>query len=122
MNVATVKQPRPVPGKVDIATLVKKDIEARVHKGMEKYGRRLASNNGNDPDIHLYQELVDATLYCRQMLLEKEALRSALMRFVHWYTHATISAHHRRQLKPVYEAARSFLNQRPWDRAENEIR
>lgn len=48
------------------------DIEARVESGRQKYGERLTSHNGRNAMLDLYQELLDATLYARQAIHEKE--------------------------------------------------
>lgn len=42
------------------------DIEVRAQKGLETYGERLTSHNGRDPELDLYQELLDAFNYSGQ--------------------------------------------------------
>lgn len=58
--------------KVDIATLVKQDIEARIVMGEKKYGERLSTNNGRDALMDLYQELLDGAGYIRQLIFERD--------------------------------------------------
>ena len=48
------------------------DLYKRRKKGTTKYGKELLSHNGRDPLIDLYQELLDAVLYLRQHLMERE--------------------------------------------------
>jgi len=48
--------------------LVRQDIDARDEAGRLKYGTMLHAENGRDPLIDLYQELLDALVYIRQLL------------------------------------------------------
>lgn len=50
--------------------LVVQDLQARVELGERRYGERLRCHNGRDAKLDLYQELLDASLYCRQVLAE----------------------------------------------------
>jgi hypothetical protein len=65
-------QPQPQSGSAEIYPLVIADIQARVAAGREKYGTTLQANNGRDALLDLYQELIDAVFYVRQ-LMEEEA-------------------------------------------------
>lgn len=51
--------------------LVVEDIVERNRIGVERYGTSLQANNGRDALIDLYQELLDAVFYCRQMIEER---------------------------------------------------
>ena len=51
--------------------LVIDDLEERDELGKIRYGTRLQPNNGRDALIDLYQELLDAVVYLRQLLYEK---------------------------------------------------
>ena len=53
--------------------LVMKDIEDRVDYGLKKYGVTLQPFNGRDPLIDLYQELLDAVVYTRQLIYERQS-------------------------------------------------
>lgn len=64
-------QPKPKGTGVDVAQLVYKDIEARIRKGEIEYGERLTTLNGRSALMDLYEELLDAVLYLRQLLWEE---------------------------------------------------
>ena len=64
-------QNRPRGSGPEVAPLVCKDIEDRAAKGEKSYGERLKAFNGRDPLIDLYQELLDACMYLRQLLAER---------------------------------------------------
>lgn len=51
--------------------LVREDITARDTAGTIKYGQRLKPDDGRDPLIDLYQELLDSVVYCRKAIYEK---------------------------------------------------
>lgn len=73
---ATVEQPPSIPNNsTPIYEKVIEDIRARVAVGVERYGTPLQANNGRDPRVDLYQELLDATMYVRQMLDEHDKLK-----------------------------------------------
>jgi len=67
---AAEKQPIPAKGKVDILPLVIADLQARDAAGKKKYGTTLQANNGRDALVDLYQEILDAAMYCRQLIEE----------------------------------------------------
>ena len=50
------------------------DIEARKRVGVQRYGTTLRTFNGRDPSLDKYQELLDALLYARQDMLERQEL------------------------------------------------
>lgn len=67
---ATKTQPRPSNGSMDIASMVKADIEARAQLGKKRYGKRLQAHNGRDPLTDAYQEVLDLAMYLRQLIEE----------------------------------------------------
>lgn len=72
MNKASKPQKEPTKGKTPVAEYVLADIEARVKLGKKRYGTLLHTNNGRSALWDLYQELLDAVMYCRQEILERE--------------------------------------------------
>lgn len=62
-----------------IQDLVIEDIEARKKTGIERYGTPLQAHNGRNVDLDLYEELVDATTYLRQKLVERQDLNDAVV-------------------------------------------
>lgn len=66
-------QPRPIPGKVNVAELVIADMQVRVRHGLEKYGTLLQTNNGRDPLQDAYEKAIDMVMYLKQALLETKA-------------------------------------------------
>lgn len=56
----------------DIADLVVEDIKKRKVMGKKKYGVPLRANNGRDALQDLYEELIDATQYCKQAMVERD--------------------------------------------------
>lgn len=51
--------------------MVIEDIEARKAVGLERYGTLLQANNGRDSLQDLYEELLDAATYVRQLIEER---------------------------------------------------
>lgn len=51
---------------------VLKDLTDRAAFGREKYGTFLKTNNGRSALQDLYEELLDASMYIKQLLLEIE--------------------------------------------------
>lgn len=67
-----VDQPAPVPtGGRPVWELVIEDMQARDHVGRQRYGMPLQAGNGRDALIDMYQELLDAAVYCRQLIAER---------------------------------------------------
>lgn len=56
--------------------LVAQDFLDRGAYGERKYGTKLTALNGRDPLKDLYEELLDAVVYCRQMIEEREMARA----------------------------------------------
>ena len=57
---------------VDVSALVHEDLDARVRLGAQKYGEPLTTDNGRDALLDLYQELLDAAMYARQAIYERD--------------------------------------------------
>jgi hypothetical protein len=55
-----------------VADLVKADIDARVEKGIETYGKPLFPHNGRDALRDAYEEAIDLAKYLRQALYERD--------------------------------------------------
>ncbi len=67
------KQPRPDRNtRPAVWDLVRQDIDDRDKFGEQKYGTRLQPHNGRDVLVDLYQELLDAVVYCRQAIYERD--------------------------------------------------
>lgn len=52
--------------------LVIADFQERKSFGLRKYGTILTAHNGRDPIKDLYEELMDALVYLRQIMAERE--------------------------------------------------
>lgn len=73
-------QPLPVvTDGVFVQDLVIEDIEARKETGIQRYGTPLQAFNGRNVDQDLYEELIDATTYLRQKLVERQALNDSVV-------------------------------------------
>lgn len=72
-------QPAPAPGVTSqsVTDAVITDMQARRDYGRGKYGVELMTNNGRDALVEIYQELLDATMYVKQLLMERDAKRGA---------------------------------------------
>jgi len=51
---------------------VKRDIVARETMGALKYGKYLTPNTDEDMLQHLYEELLDATVYIKTLILQRK--------------------------------------------------
>lgn len=71
-------KPEPAPKGTgrEITPLVIRDLEIRSKMGKEKYGETLRAYNGRNPLVDLYQELMDAVQYVRQVIEEMGAITS----------------------------------------------
>jgi hypothetical protein len=74
MSSASEHEPNPSSGQHDVADYVLRDIQERVAAGYQKYGTKLQTFNRRDPLWDLYQELIDAVMYIRQEILEREEI------------------------------------------------
>jgi hypothetical protein len=64
-------QPPPISNDLPkIAELVVTDVLERMNKGNERYGTPLQAYNGRNGLVDLYQELLDAVQYIRQVIEE----------------------------------------------------
>lgn len=72
MTKAIENQVMPKGRGVDVAELVKQDIEARIQHGAKLYGERLTTHNGRDALLDAYQEVLDLAVYLRQMMYERD--------------------------------------------------
>jgi hypothetical protein len=68
---SATEQPTPIQNqKPAVWDLVIKDMTDRDQWGRSKYGTPLQPFNGRDALVDLYQELLDAVVYCRQVIEE----------------------------------------------------
>jgi len=66
---------QPLPVKNDhpfMHDLVKIDIEARKQIGIRRYGQALQPHNGRDGLRDVYEEILDAAAYMRQLIYERD--------------------------------------------------
>ena len=75
---ALMAQPNPASEGPDIWPLVIKDMADRDHLGKVKYGIPLRSHNGRDALVDAYQEVLDLSVYLRQEIEERRALKDAV--------------------------------------------
>jgi len=74
---ANTPQPPSIPNDSQpIWILVVKDMEERNAMGTEKHGTPLQAFNGRDALIDAYQEVLDAAVYLRQAIEERESANS----------------------------------------------
>ena len=52
------------------------DIHQREEMGAIKYGKSLTPNTSEDMLQHLYEELLDATVYIKTLILQREKLKN----------------------------------------------
>jgi hypothetical protein len=69
---AAEREPRPTGEGRPIVPLVVRDLTERQKAGILKYGTQLRAHNGRRALVDLYQELLDAVCYLRQVLEEEE--------------------------------------------------
>ena len=68
-----MSQPKPVKNdNPAVWDLVLREIADRDKFGEAKYGVRLQPHNGRDVLTDLYEELLDAVVYTRQLLFERD--------------------------------------------------
>lgn len=56
-----------------VQSMVIADLETRLQVGIARYGTPLQPNNGRDALRDLYEELLDAACYARQLIAERDA-------------------------------------------------
>lgn len=72
---SSLNEAQPAPKSNDrpaVWDLVIADMKARDQVGRQRYGTPLQPFNGRKALIDLYQELLDAVVYCRQAIYEAE--------------------------------------------------
>lgn len=69
---ATATQPAPTGDGAEVWPLVIQDMQARDQLGRERYGTPLRAHNGRDALVDRYQELLDACVYARQEIYERD--------------------------------------------------
>ena len=72
-HAATSKQSAPKGSGSPILGMVLADLTNRALEGKEKYGEPLKAHNGRNALWDLYQELLDAAMYIRQVIEEQDA-------------------------------------------------
>ncbi len=71
-------QPLPIPNqRRHIHDLVAEDLQARKALGTRRYGTPLQAFNGRDSLVDLYQELLDACVYIRTVIEERDSIEQA---------------------------------------------
>lgn len=77
-NRAATPEPPPIhrPGQGDIQGLVIDDLKARREEGIRRYGTPLQAHNGRDAMNDLYQEILDAACYLKQVIEERGPCRA----------------------------------------------
>jgi hypothetical protein len=67
------EQPDPTPNELPaVWDLVLEDMRKRDELGRQRYGTRLQPHNGRDSLRDLYEELLDAVAYTRQLIAERD--------------------------------------------------
>lgn len=69
---AAARQALPTGEGTEILPLVLKDLQDRATAGKLKYGTTLKTGNGRDVLLDIYQELLDAAMYIRQQMAERD--------------------------------------------------
>lgn len=75
MSTPNLSTPEPPPQQNNLPAvwdLVIEDMKDRDQFGVSKYHMHLQPNNGRDALKDMYQELLDACVYARQMLYERD--------------------------------------------------
>lgn len=68
----TRPQSDPVAGGEPVGDLLLRDIIDRIEFGREKYGTELTTENGRNPLVDGYQEVLDLAFYVRQAIEEQK--------------------------------------------------
>jgi hypothetical protein len=72
-NALAAEQPMPAPNdSPSVQGMVIADLEVRLQVGIQRYGTPLQSHNGRDALRDLYEELLDACCYIRQLIAERD--------------------------------------------------
>lgn len=68
-----MSQPDPTPNaSTPVWTLVIADMQARDHLGRQRYGTPLQAHNGRDALQDAYEEILDAAVYLKQAIIERD--------------------------------------------------
>lgn len=72
-------QPKPEPSinSMSVTDAVVEDLKQRRDHGRKKYGVELLTYNGRDPVLDAYQEVLDAAVYLKQILMERTVVMAA---------------------------------------------
>lgn len=84
----------------DIQSMVIDDIGARRLIGIRRYGTALQPNNGRDALVDLYEELLDACMYIKQAIVERDLAVPAINRVTERIL-ADIAKERQRRTPPV---------------------
>ena len=71
-NPATIEQITPQGKGVVVLDLVLQDFKDRAELGQQRYGEKLKTFNGRSALTDLFQELMDAVMYTRQLIEEEK--------------------------------------------------
>lgn len=106
-----VDQPPPITNSSQpIWELVIADMDVRDHVGRARYGMPLQAHNGRDALVDLYQELLDAVVYMRQVIEERKSPsleHSLATTFVKWMD-CTVPAERTQLWQSMFEMAREL--------------
>jgi hypothetical protein len=72
-QVGYIPEPPPIEGKQVVLDKVIEDLKKRSEFGEKKYGTKLMTFNVRKLLIDLYQEILDAAVYIKQELMERES-------------------------------------------------
>jgi hypothetical protein len=68
-------QPPPKPGQDTVLFYVLDDMMRRAEKGQQTYGTLLQTDNGRDALQDAYEEILDAAMYLKQAIMERNQQR-----------------------------------------------
>ena len=75
LTLPTEDQPAPLPtDEQPVWEMVIEDMKARDHLGRERYGQPLQVSNGRDAYRDHYEELLDAVVYGKQVMIQRDKL------------------------------------------------
>jgi hypothetical protein len=73
-------EPMPSIGKTIVVEAVIADHRERAEFGQKKYGRLLETHNGRNALVDAYQEVMDASLYFKQALMEYDDVQKMALK------------------------------------------
>ncbi len=74
-------QPAPKPGGYPVQAVLIEAIRQRMEFGLKKYGRPLETDNGRDPLLDMWEEMMDMISYFTQYVLEQGTKLPGLEKF-----------------------------------------